>query len=46
MVQLPARRKDTRSRRRILHRSRPEAGALSGYGAMSSEDIKGDEWAA
>jgi hypothetical protein len=46
MVQMPARRKDTRNRRRILCRSRTLAGAPSGSGAMSSEDIKGDEWAA
>ena len=43
---MPARRKDTRSRRRVLHRHFTQAGALSGYGAMSSEDIEGDEWAA
>jgi hypothetical protein len=46
LVQMPARRKDTRNRRRILRRSRTLAGALSGCGAMSSEDIEGDEWAA
>jgi hypothetical protein len=43
---MPARRKDTRNRRRVLHQSRPLAGALSGCGAMSNEDIEGDEWAA
>src|SRR5258708_807355 len=45
-VQMPARRKDTRHRRRVPGRSRPLAGPPFGCGAMSSEDIQGDEWAA
>jgi hypothetical protein len=44
-VQMPARRKPMLGDRcRVPGRSRPMAGPPSGYGAMSSADIEGDEW--